>query len=97
MRLPKRCAVGWHGGHEPSAQRSLGRRLAGKKPCQTTDSQRASGLMAITTAAKQVIVDGMDVVLAGGHDNITAVQKDFTGWVAREKVPLVVQHQYGHC
>ncbi|MDB5828496.1 MAG: uncharacterized protein JWQ73_2716, partial [Variovorax sp.] len=31
---------------------------------QTMDRQCASGLMAIATAAKQVIVDGMDVVVA---------------------------------
>ena len=34
---------------------------------QTIDRQCASGLMAIATAAKQIIVDGMDVVLAGGQ------------------------------
>ncbi len=59
---------------------------------QTMDRQCASGLMAIATAAKQVIVDGMDVVVAGGHDNITAVQEVYMGWVAKEKDPQVVQH-----
>ena len=59
---------------------------------QTMDRQCASGLMAIATAAKQVIVDGMDVVVAGGHDNITAVQEAYMGWVAKEKDPLVIQH-----
>ena len=44
---------------------------------QTMDRQCASGLMAIATAAKQIIVDGMDVVVAGGHENITAVQKAY--------------------
>lgn len=29
--------------------------------------------MAIATAAKQVMVDGMQVVVAGGQENITAV------------------------
>jgi acetyl-CoA C-acetyltransferase len=59
---------------------------------QTMDRQCASGLMAIATAAKQVIVDGMDVVVAGGHDNITAVQETYMGWVAKEKDPQVIQH-----
>ena len=59
---------------------------------QTMDRQCASGLMAIATAAKQVIVDGMDVVVAGGHDNITAVQEAYMGWVAKEKDPLVIRH-----
>ena len=44
---------------------------------QTMDRQCASGLMAIATAAKQVMVDGMDVVVAGGHENITAEQKAY--------------------
>ena len=46
-------------------------------PGQTMDRQCASGLMAIATAAKQIIVDGMEVVVAGGHENITAVQKAY--------------------
>ena len=33
---------------------------------QTIDRQCSSGLMAIATAAKQIICDGMDVVVAGG-------------------------------
>jgi acetyl-CoA C-acetyltransferase len=44
---------------------------------QTMDRQCASGLMAIATAAKQVMVDGMNVVVAGGHENITAEQKAY--------------------
>ncbi len=44
-------------------------------PGQTMDRQCASGLMAIATAAKQVMVDGMQVVVAGGQENITAEQK----------------------
>ncbi len=46
-------------------------------PGQTMDRQCASGLMAIATAAKQVMVDGMDVVVAGGQENITAEQKAY--------------------
>ena len=40
----------------------------------TVDRQCASGLMAIATAAKQVIVDGMDVVIGGGAESISLVQ-----------------------
>jgi acetyl-CoA acetyltransferase len=46
-------------------------------PGQTMDRQCASGLMAIATAAKQIMVDGMEVVVAGGHENITAAQKAY--------------------
>ena len=38
------------------------------------DRQCASGLMAIATAAKQVIVDGMNIVVGGGQDSISMVQ-----------------------
>ncbi|WP_068076446.1 acetyl-CoA C-acyltransferase [Novosphingobium lentum] len=38
------------------------------------DRQCASGLMAIATAAKQIIVDRMDVVVAGGQESISLVQ-----------------------
>ena len=42
----------------------------------TIDRQCASGLMAIATAAKQVIVDGMSVVVGGGVESISLVQTD---------------------
>jgi acetyl-CoA C-acetyltransferase len=38
------------------------------------DRQCASGLMSIATAAKQIIVDRMDVVVAGGVESISLVQ-----------------------
>ena len=38
------------------------------------DRQCSSGLMTIATAAKQVIVDRMDVVVAGGQESISMVQ-----------------------
>ena len=40
----------------------------------TMDRQCASGLMAIATAAKQIIVDRMNVVVAGGVESISLVQ-----------------------
>jgi acetyl-CoA C-acetyltransferase len=56
-------------------------------PGQTMDRQCASGLMAIATAAKQIVVDGMQVVLAGGQDNISAVQTAYFEWASRERDP----------
>jgi len=64
---------------------------------QTMDRQCASGLMAIATAAKQVMVDGMQVVVAGGHENITAEQKNyFEGVMAARDAALEarVPHAY---
>ena len=40
----------------------------------TMDRQCSSGLMSIATAAKQVIVDRMDIVAAGGQESISMVQ-----------------------
>ena len=42
----------------------------------SVDRQCASGLMAIATAAKQVMHDGMDIVVAGGLESISLVQND---------------------
>lgn len=40
----------------------------------TLDRQCSSGMMAIATAAKQIIVDGMDVAVGAGLDSISLVQ-----------------------
>jgi acetyl-CoA C-acetyltransferase len=64
---------------------------------QTIDRQCASGLIAIGIAAKQIIVDGMQIVVAGGQDNISAVQQRYVEWVGAEKDPNVtalVPHAY---
>jgi len=66
-------------------------------PGQTMDRQCASGLMAIATAAKQIMVDGMDVVVAGGHENITAEQKAYFDLAMAAKDPALaarVPHAY---
>jgi acetyl-CoA acetyltransferase family protein len=68
--------------------------LAGGLPqivaAQTIDRQCASGLMAIATAAKQVVVDGMEIVVAAGQENISAVQKAYFDWVTAEQDPRVI-------
>jgi acetyl-CoA C-acetyltransferase len=58
---------------------------------QTMDRQCSSGLMAIATAAKQVIVDGMDVTIGGGMDNISAVQNEYFAWCSREQDANVIE------
>ena len=60
---------------------------------QTIDRQCASGLTAIAAAAKQIVVDGMQVVVAGGQDNISAVQKRYLEWVGAEKDPNVTRQR----
>jgi len=59
---------------------NIGRQVALRAGCPTTvsgqtiDRQCSSGLMAIATAAKQIIVDNMDIVVGGGQDSISLVQ-----------------------
>ncbi|MGK9156154.1 acetyl-CoA C-acyltransferase [Acinetobacter radioresistens] len=60
---------------------------------QTIDRQCASGLMAIATAAKQIMYDGMETVIAGGQENITAVQNRYMEWVKSEVDPNVLALQ----
>ena len=43
-------------------------------PGQTIDRQCSSGLMSISMASKQVVMDRMDIVVAGGMDSISQVQ-----------------------
>ncbi|NYT64417.1 acetyl-CoA C-acyltransferase [Alcaligenaceae bacterium] len=66
-------------------------------PGQTMDRQCASGLMAIAAAARQVTLEGMDIVVAGGQDNISAVQNDYMPWTFNSADPAVIraaQHAY---
>ena len=68
--------------------------LAGGLPAsvaaQTIERQCASGLMAIATAAKQIMVDGMQVVVAGGQENISAVQNVFYKLATEAQDPNVI-------
>lgn len=45
-------------------------------PGQSMDRQCSSGLMAIATAAKQIVLDGMQVAIGGGVESISLVQND---------------------
>ena len=42
----------------------------------TMDRQCSSGLMTIATAAKQIIIDRMDIIVAGGVESISMVQTE---------------------
>ena len=45
-------------------------------PGMTVDRQCGSGLMAIAAAAKQIVVDGMTIAVAGGVESVSLVQND---------------------
>lgn len=62
-------------------------------PGMTIDRQCSSGLMAIATAAKQIVVDGMTIVAGGGVESVSLVQNEHQnkyrmtdGWL-RDKRP----------
>ena len=56
----------------------------------TIDRQCSSGLMAIATAAKEIVVDGLDVAVGGGLESISLVQNEHINrW--RGQDPVLVQ------
>lgn len=72
------CVIG--AALQQGVQTTIGRTAALRSGLPVTvsgmsiDRQCASGLMAIATAAKQVIVDRMDICVAGGVESISLVQ-----------------------
>ncbi len=66
-------------------------------PAQTIDRQCSSGLMAIAIAAGMIRSEGRRVVVAGGQDNISAVQGPYFEGVMASKdsaVTALVPHAY---
>lgn len=58
----------------------------------TIDRQCSSGMMAIATAAKQILHDGMDIAVGGGLDSISVVQNEHMNkWQVVDK-SLVEMH-----
>ena len=53
-------------------------------PGQTIDRQCSSGLMAVAIAARQIMTEEASIVIAGGQDNISAVQNRYLAWVGEE-------------
>ncbi len=60
-------------------------------PGQSIDRQCSSGLMAVSIAAKQIIVDGMTVTVGGGLESISLVQNEHAN-VYRARDPWLVEH-----
>ena len=66
-------------------------------PAQTVDRQCSSGLMAIAMAAKQIILDGMSVVVGAGQESVSLVQDKGLGWTLSEQDETVLaasEHAY---
>jgi acetyl-CoA C-acetyltransferase len=60
----------------------------------TIDRQCSSGLMAVATAAKQVMYDGMDVVVGGGLESISLVQNEHMNLHRAADEELVAMHPH---
>lgn len=58
------------------------------------DRQCSSGMMAIATAAKQIIVDGMDVVIGGGLESISLAQTQKMNLDRYVDKNLVLKHKH---
>jgi len=65
-------STGGNIGRQAALRAGLPQSVAG----MSLDRQCASGMMAIATAAKQIIVDGMQVAIGGGVESISLVQND---------------------
>ena len=74
-------------GRQAALRAGLGVKVAG----MSVDRQCASGLMAIATAAKQVVHDGMDVAIGGGVESISLVQNEHMN-TYRMKDPWLVEN-----
>lgn len=58
----------------------------------SVDRQCASGLMAIATAAKQIVYDGMRIVVGGGVESVSLVQNEHRN-TYREQATWLVDHR----
>ncbi len=71
--------------------------LAGGLPVtvsgMTIDRQCSSGMMAIATAAKQIIHDGMQVAIGGGVESISLVQNDHMNRFQGQDPKLMAVHK----
>ena len=78
--------TGWNIGRMSAIAAGLPVSVAG----MTLDRQCSSGLMAIATAAKQIICDGMSTIVAGGLDSISLVQDKAFKWIMESTAPAVL-------
>lgn len=58
----------------------------------TVSRQCSSGLMAIATAAKQIVVDGMSITIGGGLESISLIQNEHLN-IYRAKDPWLAEHR----
>jgi len=57
----------------------------------TVDRQCASGLMAISIAAKQIVTDGMDITIGGGAENVSELAASYGEAVQRSRDQRLIE------
>jgi acetyl-CoA C-acetyltransferase len=62
-------------------------------PAMSIDRQCASGLMTIATAAKQIIVDNMDICVAGGAESVSKLQGPGSKMWVEPDMDLIKMHK----
>ena len=85
--------AGWNIGRMSALAAGLSAEVSG----MSIDRQCASGMMAIATAAKQVIIDNMPIVVAAGLESISLVQNDtfeLMGKAKDDSVTSESEHAY---
>jgi acetyl-CoA C-acetyltransferase len=81
-------STGYDIGRQAALRAGLPTSVAG----MSVDRQCASGLMAIATAAKEIVADGMSVAVGGGLESISLVQNDKMNRF-RAQDPWLVEHR----
>jgi acetyl-CoA C-acetyltransferase len=60
----------------------------------TVDRQCSSGMMAIATAVKSILYDGIDIVVAGGLESVSMVQNEHMNSYRADDPRLVAMHEH---
>lgn len=81
-------------GFNVARQAALRAGMPSTVPGMTMDRQCSSGLMAIATAAKQIVLDGMNVTVGGGVESISLVQNEHANKY-RSADPWLADHTPG--
>jgi acetyl-CoA C-acetyltransferase len=79
-------------GYNVARQAAIRAGLPVSVPGMTIDRQCSSGLMAIATASKQIVHDGMTIAVGGGVESISLVQNEHRNQY-RAQDPWLVEHR----
>jgi acetyl-CoA C-acetyltransferase len=60
----------------------------------TVDRQCSSGMMAIATAARSIMYEGVDVMVGGGQDSISVVQNEHMNTYRMKDPRLIAKHEH---